>query len=88
MEYDVCLDHVITNLKNVDDFSVLADNISDHRGLAVTIDCPRAERRRDFECVAPVEEHAKTPSDPGILYACCSNQHASTCVNIRREEAR
>jgi hypothetical protein len=42
----VCLDHVLTNLpsSHVDNFTVLADNISDHRGLAVTLNLPRPRR--------------------------------------------
>jgi endonuclease/exonuclease/phosphatase family metal-dependent hydrolase len=40
VEYSVCLDHIISNLQ-VLDFKVLADDISDHRGLTVIFAPPQ-----------------------------------------------
>jgi len=40
VEYSVCLDHVLSNL-DVEQFSVLQDDISDHRGLSVLVICPQ-----------------------------------------------
>lgn len=40
VEYSVCLDHVLSNL-DVEQFSVLQDDISDHRGLSVLVIPPR-----------------------------------------------
>lgn len=41
IEYSVCLDHIITNLEQVETFTVLDDDLSDHRGLALVVTPPR-----------------------------------------------
>lgn len=40
VEYSVCLDHVLTNLDEVDEFAVLEDDLSDHKALSVLVKAP------------------------------------------------
>jgi hypothetical protein len=40
VEYSVCLDHVLTNLDEVDEFAVLEDDLSDHKALTVLVKAP------------------------------------------------
>ena len=71
VDYRVCLDHMLTNI-SVDDYQVLTDDLSDHRGLLASISVtPREELARvrdlgqqdlgqDVASVAPSEPSSRS----------------------------
>jgi hypothetical protein len=46
--YRVCLDHMLTNLQ-VQDYKVLADDLSDHRGLLASFNVIQREVPRTLQ---------------------------------------
>ncbi len=54
VEYSVCLDHMISNL-DVQEFTVLQDDISDHRGLSVLVSAPQPAEIRWRDATSSLE---------------------------------
>jgi hypothetical protein len=54
VEYSVCLDHMISNL-DVQEFTVLQDDISDHRGLSVLVSTPQPAEIRWRDATSSLE---------------------------------
>jgi endonuclease/exonuclease/phosphatase family metal-dependent hydrolase len=91
VEYSVCLDHVLTNLDQVDTFAVLDDDLSDHRGLAVVVtpptpalECPEATREAGPAAhTSPAAQHS-TSSDSNNA-PLCPPESALQCVGADEE---
>lgn len=61
IEYSVCLDHIITNLEQVETFAVLDDDLSDHRGLALVVTPPEPA----LECSGGASASETNAAGPG-----------------------
>ena len=63
VEYRVCLDHMLTNIP-VDDYQVLEDDLSDHRGLLACISVTPRTVRQSLQQDLGQGQVAVTPREP------------------------